>query len=70
MNSERANEYFAGLVAELCKLPEETEWVEFKENNANPEEIGEYISALSNSAALCGKMHAYLVWGIADRTHV
>ena len=69
MSPERTNEYLTGLVAELSKLPRETEWVEFKQNNANPEEIGEYISALSNSAALCGKMHAYLVWGIADKPH-
>ena len=40
---------------ELLKLPDETEWVEFKHNNAEPQEIGEYISVLSNSAALVGK---------------
>jgi len=45
------------------------EWVEFKLNNDNPEEIGEYISALANSAALCGKANAYLVWGVANETH-
>lgn len=54
---------------ELCKLPRETEWVEFKENNDQPREIGEYISALSNAAALAGKAHAYLVWGIRDGDH-
>jgi hypothetical protein len=27
---------------ELLRLPAETEWVEFKHNNENPEEIGEY----------------------------
>ncbi len=35
------------LINELTTLPKETEWVEFKVNNANPQEIGEYISALS-----------------------
>ena len=44
-------EYLVGLLHELRQLPKETEWVEFKCNNANPEEIGEYISALANSAA-------------------
>ena len=44
-------EYLAGLLHELRQLPKETEWVEFKRNNAKPEEIGEYISALANSAA-------------------
>jgi len=43
--------------------------VEFKRNVAEPEEIGEYISALANSAALCGKTNAYLVWGVDDQTH-
>lgn len=69
MTVNRTAEYLVGLVTELRKLPEEIEWVEFKQNNFNPEEIGEYISALSNSAALCGKTHAYVVWGIAGQTH-
>lgn len=53
----------------LLALPDETEWVEFKHNNDKPEEIGEYISALANSAALHGKENGYLVWGIEDGTH-
>ncbi len=69
MSNHRPQEYLAGLVAELRKLPNETEWVEFKHNNYNPVEIGECISALSNAAALHGKTHAYMIWGIADRTH-
>jgi ATP-dependent DNA helicase RecG len=69
MTVDRSIEYLIGLVAELRKMPEETEWMEFKQNNFNPEEIGEYLSALSNSAALCGKTHAYVVWGIANQTH-
>jgi predicted HTH transcriptional regulator len=69
MSIDRTQEYLSGLVAELRKLQNETEWVEFKHNNDNPEEIGECLSALSNAAALYGKMHAYLIWGIADGTH-
>lgn len=69
MTLDRTPEYLVGLVAELRRMSEETEWVEFKHNNCHPEEIGEYISALSNSAALCGKAHAYIVWGVANRTH-
>lgn len=65
----RANEYLISLVEELRKLPCETEWVEFKENNSNPEEIGEYLSALANSAALVGKVNAYMIWGICNETH-
>gem|GEM_PF-2727341 len=55
--------YLKALLREMCALPSETEWVEFKENNQEPQQIGEYISALSNSAALCGKTNAYVVWG-------
>lgn len=39
------------VLEELRALSAETEWVEFKVNNTNPEEIGEYLSALSNTAA-------------------
>lgn len=69
MNTNNSQDYLAGLVNELRKLPAETAWVEFKENVANPEEIGEYLSALSNSAALNGKADAYLLWGIENGTH-
>jgi ATP-dependent DNA helicase RecG len=62
--------YFAGLVQELCKLPTETAWVEFKHNNSDPVMIGERISGLANSAALEGKSSAYLVWGIEDGSHL
>jgi len=62
-------DYLRGLVTELRKLQGEIAWVEFKVNNSNPQEIGEYLSALSNAAALKGKANAYLVWGIADGTH-
>ena len=65
----RSVEYLQSLVKELAKLPEETEWVEFKCNNKQPQMIGEYISALSNSAALCERPKAYLIWGIEDDTH-
>ncbi len=54
---------------ELLRLPFETEWVEFKRNNKKPEEIGEYLSALSNGALLHGKPFGYLVWGVEDGTH-
>jgi len=62
-------EYLAGLVRELCKLPHEVEWVEFKQNHATPQEVGEYISALANAAAVNGKISAYLLWGVSNATH-
>lgn len=58
-----------GLLTELRKLPRETEWAEFKHNNTDPDEIGEYLSALANAAALAGKVSAWLVWGVDDQTH-
>ncbi len=57
------------LLEEFKALPHESEWVEFKHNNSNPQEIGEYISALSNSAYLENKDFGYLVFGIEDKTH-
>jgi ATP-dependent DNA helicase RecG len=69
MNSSK-RDYLTGLVEELRKLPNETEWAEFKHNNADPKEIGSYLSALSNSAALNGKPFAYLLWGIEDESHI
>jgi len=57
------------LLAELTSLPNETEWAEFKHNNADPEEIGEYISALANASALHGRECAYIVWGVEDSGH-
>src|SRR5579859_4477918 len=65
--SER--EYVTELVNRLRALPHEVSWVEFKVNVANPEDIGEYISSLSNAAALAGEANGFLVWGINDDTH-
>ncbi len=61
--------YIASLVGRLRALPSETEWVEFKANNARPEMIGRSVSALANGAALRGKAKAYMVWGIEDSGH-
>lgn len=69
MSPVRSSKFLEDLVRELCKLPTETEWVEFKRNNDNPQEIGQYISALANAAALTNKSSAYLVWGVDDKTH-
>lgn len=69
MNSPYPEQDLLSLVQNLCGLPAETEWLEFKHNNSDPQEIGEYISALSNGAALNGRYHGYLVWGIENDTH-
>lgn len=62
-------ENLAQVVQELCAYETDLEWFEFKENWYQPVELGEYISALSNSAAYMGRACAYFVWGVNDRTH-
>jgi ATP-dependent DNA helicase RecG len=69
MTIERSLEYLRALLKELVSQPNETEWVEFKHNNDDAPLIGEYISALANSAALFGKKSAYIVWGVDDDSH-
>lgn len=63
------DDYLKTLVLELIASPNENEWVEFKMNNSGEDMIGEYISALSNSAALLGKDKGYIIWGIDDKSH-
>ncbi|MFW5500545.1 MULTISPECIES: ATP-binding protein [unclassified Maridesulfovibrio] len=69
MTIELSHDDLLSLLQELRKQPNETEWLEFKHNYANQNSLGEYISALANSAALSGKVCAYLVWGIDDKSH-
>lgn len=54
----------------LLSLNTENEWLEYKENNSNPDMIGEYISALCNSAILDGQDKAYLIYGISDNKEI
>jgi len=67
MNKEQLND----LLEELVALPSETEWIEFKLNKGSisNEQIGEYLSALSNGATIANKPFGYLVWGINDNSH-
>jgi predicted HTH transcriptional regulator len=57
------------IIADIQASPKESEWVEVKENNYNPETIGEYVSALANGAAYMGQSKGYLAFGINDITH-
>ncbi len=54
---------------ELLALPDETEWVEFKEAKANfdSDDLGRYFSALSNEACLKGKICGWLVFGVRHK---
>ena len=44
------------LINELVKQPNETGWLEFKENYKDSQMIGEDICALANAAALAGNL--------------
>ena len=57
------------LLDRLCAEPRETEWLEFKANRYEPQVLGEYLSALANSACLLGRPRGYLAFGIEDGSH-
>lgn len=56
------------LIEKLLAYKDEYEWLDFKENWFNKDEIGEYISAIANGAALFGMEYGYIVWGVTDKT--
>jgi ATP-dependent DNA helicase RecG len=59
------------LLEELIAHPQETQWIEFKlgARSITNEQIGEYISAMSNGATISNQPFGYLVWGVEDATH-
>lgn len=54
------------VLENLLRLPREQATVEFKSNWENPADIGQYISALANSASLQGHDRGWMVWGVND----
>lgn len=66
MISPRPASHYAALTRKLCRLPRETEWVGFQRGRPVPQDLGEHISALSNSAACNCKPSGYMLWGVAD----
>lgn len=57
------------LLESLCAEPREAEWLEFKVNKFDPEQVGRYVSGLANAAMLAEKDRAYLIFGVRDDTH-
>ena len=57
------------LLEKLTRQSKESEWVEFKLNYHNAEEIGERLSALSNGACLVGQSYGYLIFGVRNDNH-
>ena len=48
----------------------ESEYIEFKGSNYDPDNVGELVSALANGAVLQRKDEAYLVYGVDDARQV
>jgi len=63
------NSELIALVDRLRREPNEAEWLEFKRNRYQSQEIGEYLAALANGACLAGKQRGYLLFGIDDKSH-
>lgn len=57
---------YLDIFENLIKFKDEYEWLDFKENWFSKDEIGEYISAIANGAALSGREYGYVVWGVRD----
>jgi ATP-dependent DNA helicase RecG len=58
----------AHRIKHLLSQPNETEWLEFKENMCENKKLGEILSAVSNSANLNGCPFGYVVFGVNDMT--
>lgn len=64
------NDELIQLVDDLRANTTEKEWFEFKKTKVQPNDrLGEYLSALANSAALAHQPFGYLVLGVHDDTH-
>src|SRR4051794_4111845 len=63
------NKDYIGFLLRFFAFPAENQRVGVQGDKDDPREIGEQISALSNSARLHNKDRAFLVWGVRDKTH-
>ena len=57
------------LIPQLLEEGDEREWLEFKDSYYKPQDIGEYLSALANSAYIHGRENGYLIFGVENRTN-
>lgn len=57
------------LIDELCAHSSESELVEFKLNNSEPDRVAKLCSAMSNAARIKGKDFAFVLWGVNDSDH-
>jgi len=63
------NNYVNEIIQAVRKNSAELPYIEFKVNDYRAQDIGEYVSALSNTAALFNQERAFMIWGIEDETH-
>lgn len=63
-----SNADLIALVDRFRALPTETEWLEFKPNHAEPQGIGEHLSALADEACLRSQPREYHGFLIDDAT--
>ena len=63
------DENLKNILEHIVSLPAETEWLELKHNNSDPEMVGKNVSAIMNYLALTDIARGYIVWGIDDKTH-
>lgn len=63
--------YVADVLNRCRSYKDELEWFEYKRDTAvsSAENIGEYISCLSNAAVMNGESFGLLFWGIDNITH-
>ena len=63
--------YVADVTKRCLSFDDEMEWFEYKKGSAvsSVDDIGEYISALSNGAAMNGEPYGFLIWGVHNETH-
>lgn len=52
----------------LIQTHDESEILDYKENLSDAQAIGEYASALGNSALIYHQPAAYLIWGVEDKS--
>ena len=57
------------ILEDLISHDYEEDWFEFKENWYEPHALGEYISGMSNAAAMAGQEYAFFVWGVQNDSH-
>jgi ATP-dependent DNA helicase RecG len=63
------NNTLISLIDGLLINGNESACIEFKRNWNDSKDIGEYVSALGNSAVLEQQSSAWMIWGVDDKTH-